>query len=419
MTELFLLGLVTAAALAGLVIVIRRWRALVHELEDTASWIHRMELGRLEQRLPPSQFRPIHRIATAVNELIRRLNTQVSELSTSRSELVAIMNNMTEGVLQLDRTGRILLANPAFSRLLAASTAPPLKGALIHEIARLPALLEILQEAARGPRTGEIELTGPPPRTLMVRAAPMDGGPEPGCVLAVLDDVTDFKRIDTIRRDFVANASHELKTPLAAIQGYAEMLLDETGSEDARIILHHTQRLGKLVQDLLTLSRLEARNMDLKPKPVAIKPSVDRAVLSILPQAEAKGISIQQQIPGSMEAVADEEALLQIMSNLLDNAVKYTPRGGQVTVLAHTDHPDRITVAVRDSGPGIPTQHLPRLFERFYRVDKARSRELGGTGLGLAIVKHLAELMGGEAYIHSPSGHGTEAGVRLRVTAPS
>jgi len=321
-------------------------------------------------------------------------------------------------VLQLDRVGRILLANRAFARLLAANAVPPAKGALLHEVARVPALLEILKDAASGPRTGEVELTGPPTRTLMVRAAPMEGGPEPGCVLAVLDDVTEFKRLDAIRRDFVANASHELKTPLSAIQGYAEMLLDDTGGEEARIILHHTRRLSKLVEDLLSLSRLEARKMDLKFKAVGLKPFIARAVLLITPQAEGKGIAVTQDIADGIEVHADEEALLQILSNLLDNAVKYTSSGGRVTVVAQAASPDRITLAVRDSGPGIPAEHLPRLFERFYRVDKARSRELGGTGLGLAIVKHLAELLDGEAYIESQVGAGTEAGVRLKRANP-
>jgi two-component system phosphate regulon sensor histidine kinase PhoR len=244
----------------------------------------------------------------------------------------------------------------------------------------------------------------------------MEGGPEPGAVLVVLDDVTEFRRLDEIRRDFVANASHELKTPLAAIQGYAEMLAEETHHDDAVVILTHARRMSKLVEDLLALSRLEARSLDLKPRPIALAPFIARALQLVRPQAEAKTLTLAQETAdGPPELHTDEEALLQILVNLLDNAVKYTPAGGRVTVLARREPDGRAALAVQDTGPGIPPEHLPRLFERFYRVDKARSRELGGTGLGLAIVKHLADRLGGEAYVVSGPGEGTEAGVRLPV----
>jgi two-component system phosphate regulon sensor histidine kinase PhoR len=246
----------------------------------------------------------------------------------------------------------------------------------------------------------------------------MEGGPEPGAVLAVFDDVTEFRRLDEIRRDFVANASHELKTPLAAIQGYAEMLSEDTGHADAAVILNHARRMSKLVEDLLALSRLEARSLDLKPRPFALGPFIGRAVQLVRPQAEAKAQTLAQETAaGPAELVTDEEALLQVLVNLLDNAVTYTPAGGRVTVLTRIEPDGRAALAVRDTGPGIPPEHLPRLFERFYRVDKARSRELGGTGLGLAIVKHLAERLGGEAYIESRPGEGTEAGLRLPLGA--
>lgn len=412
----FTFGVVVAA----FGIVAWRWSRLVRQVGRLAARIE--GLGTGGTRLPPAADPALGRIAEAVNALIRRLDAQVAALSSGRAELVAIMENMGEGVLVLDRTGHIVLANRSFARLLGLAE-PPARGADVHEVARIPRLLELIRGAATAPGSGEVEIAGPFPaepgrgataRTLMVRAAPMEGAPEPGAVLAVLDDVTDFKRLDEIRRDFVANASHELKTPLAAIQGYAEMLAEESGHADATVILNNARRMSKLVDDLLALSRLEAHSMDLKFRPVALAPFIARALQLVRPQADAKHLSLAQALDAAVEDVpADEEALLQILVNLLDNAVKYTPAGGRVAVLTRALPDGRVTLAVEDTGPGIPPEHLPRVFERFYRVDRARSRELGGTGLGLAIVKHLAELHGGVAYLTSRPGQGTEAGVTL------
>lgn len=412
------LALGAALPALALSVAVWRWRALARSVRRLAERISELDVADPEagsRRLPPETDRALGRIAVAVNELIRRLGAQVGALSAGRAELLAIMENMGEGVLVLDRTGHILLANRSFARLVALPQ-PPVRGTDVHDVTRIPRLLELVRDAAAGPCSGEVELGGPPPRTLLVRAAPMEGGPDPGAVLAVLEDVTEFKRLDEIRRDFVANASHELKTPLAAIQGYAEMLAEETGHADVGVILNHARRMSKLVEDLLALSRLEARVMDPRPRPLALQPFIARALQLVQPQADAKALVLEQDTAaGPAEVVCDEEALLQILVNLLDNAVKYTPDGGRVTVLTRFEPDGRAALAVRDTGPGIPPEHLPRLFERFYRVDKARSRELGGTGLGLAIVKHLAEALGGEAYLTSRPGEGTEAGIRLKT----
>src|SRR6185503_17398301 len=247
----------TGLLVAAFVVVLWRWRRLARSVAGLAARISGLEVsgaGEAEteppgagMRLPPDADPALGRIAGAVNDLVRRLDAQVGALSAGRAELLAIMENMGEGVLVLDRTGHILLANRSFARLLGLD-APPVRGADVHEVARIPRLLELVRDGAVAPQAGEVEVAGRPgaPRTLMVRAAPMEGAPDPGAVLAVLDDVTDFKRLDEIRRDFVANASHELKTPLAAIRGYAEMLSDETGHADAAVILNHAQRMGKL-----------------------------------------------------------------------------------------------------------------------------------------------------------------------------
>jgi len=357
--------------------------------------------------------RAVDDLRIARNTLIRQLDSRTGDLDARRDEMNAVLESMTEGVLVLDAAGRVVLANHAVGALLGAAGDALAPGTLVHEIIRVPPLLDLVRPAAGEPRRGEVELPGPPARWLDVRVAPLAGTPTPGRLLAVLNDVTEFRRLDSVRRDFVANASHELKTPLAAIQGYAEVLQDESPSEEAGIILANARRLGKLVEDLLTISRVEARSFDLKLKSVSLGDLAARALPLVRPQAEARRIAVTAEIDPGLAALADEEALFQVVVNLLDNAIKYAGDGGWVEIGAASEPPDRVRLCVRDTGPGIPPEHLPRLFERFYRVDKARSRELGGTGLGLAIVKHLAESMGGEAYLTNRPGTGCEAGVRL------
>ncbi len=377
-------ALALAAAVVGLFVLARRLRTLARERDA---------------------------VAAGAAELTRRLQAHVDALSASRAELLAVMEHMAEGVLVLAPGGRVVLANRACARLLG-TPGPIAAGSSVEETARVPGLLETLERAARGPAAAEVELAGPPPRIVRVRAVPLDE--TPGGVLAVLDDVTEFRRLDEVRRDFVAPPSPALQTPRTAHSGDAEMLLDDTKAEEAGIILHHARRMAKLVDDLLALSRLEARAAEIPIRALDVDAVVTRALPLIRPLAEGKQVALTADIAPGVRALGDEEALLRILLNLLDNAVKYSPPGGRVTVAAGPEGAAWTRVSVRDAGPGIPAEHLPRLFERFYRVDKARSRELGGTGLGLAIVKHLAERLGGTAYIESEAGQGTEAGVRLK-----
>ncbi|MFI5338506.1 MAG: sensor histidine kinase, partial [Candidatus Methylomirabilales bacterium] len=262
-----------------------------------------------------------------------------------------------------------------------------------------------------------------------------------GSVL-VLRDVTQLKRLEEVRMEFVLNVSHELRTPLTAIRGYAETLLDHglDDREEARkfveIIHRHSDRLGRLLNDLLDLSNIELERTPLSIRPVSLPDVARQAAAMLLPQAEQKSIHLVTAVPDELPAVkADRDRLVQILVNLIDNAVKYTPEGGSVTVrasmLPHEDsaasqqakgsqgeqaspHPS-IAIVVEDTGIGIPEKDLPRITERFYRVDKARSRELGGTGLGLAIVKHLVQAYGGGLVIESELGKGT----RVRITLPA
>src|SRR5262244_4237554 len=265
-------------------------------------------------------------------------------------------------------------------------------------------------------------MDAPRSKTLEVYVAPL-GGSLPGSA-AVFRDVTERKRLERVRQDFVANVSHELRTPIAAILGYAETLRSGALS-DARhapqmveIIHRQSERLGELVSDLLELSRLDAGERPLAFGPVLLEMVARQASDAIEPRAAGKRLTIQRRIPGDLTARADPKALEQVLLNLLDNAIKYTPEGGSVELVGERVG-DRAHLSVRDTGLGIEAKHLPRLFERFYRADRGRSRDMGGTGLGLSIVKHLVAAMHGEVEVASTPGAGSTFTVVLPQAARS
>jgi two-component system phosphate regulon sensor histidine kinase PhoR len=246
---------------------------------------------------------------------------------------------------------------------------------------------------------------------------------ETGGLLLVFVDVSEIRRLERVRTDFVANVSHELRTPITAIRGYAETLragaLSDPGvaATMVEIIFRQSERLSRLVEDLLELSRLEGKELKLAEQPVSLQEVANRAADAVRPRAQSKGIRLEIRIPEELTALADERAVEQVLLNLLDNAVKYMPSGGEVSISARA-RDGRCEIEVRDSGIGIEAKYLPRLFERFYRVDKGRSREMGGTGLGLAIVKHLVAGMKGEVRVQSQPGVGSTFTVVLREAAP-
>jgi two-component system phosphate regulon sensor histidine kinase PhoR len=256
----------------------------------------------------------------------------------------------------------------------------------------------------------ELTVEGLFPRTLAIRVTPL-GRDLPGSA-AVFHDVTELRRLEKIRKDFVANVSHELRTPITAIRGYAETLQSgalkdpEVAPKMVDIIHRQSERLSELVEDLLELSRLESREVKLRLTEVSLAVAASRAAEVVRQKAQGKGITLELSVPASLTARGDERGVEQVLLNLLDNAVKYTPEGGQVRVTGALEE-GRCVVHVQDTGLGIEPRHLARIFERFYRVDKGRSRDMGGTGLGLSIVKHLMSAMGGEVRVESPPGQGS------------
>ena len=374
----------------------------------------RMAAGDLAVRLRPMGSDEVADLGRALDAMATNLAATLTALRGERDLLGLILQSMREGVLVLDQEGRMLLVNPALRATLALP--PETEGRAALELIRNADLPSILERAhlAGGPVTGEIETTGPRSRRLLVHAAPlpMVNGKHQG-LLAVFVDVTETRRLETLRKDFVANVSHELRTPITAVRSAVDTLRltlaqDPTASERfVDIIDRNAQRLGALVEDLLDLSRIESKDYRPEAKPVSLRAVSDQALTLLRARVEEKSIDVGNEIAAELPpARADRRALEQVFMNLLDNAIKYCPSGTRVRLRAkQTERGLRVEIA--DTGPGIEPRHLPRLFERFYRVDSGRSRDMGGTGLGLSIVKHLVETMGGTIGVDSIPGRGS------------
>jgi signal transduction histidine kinase len=325
---------------------------------------------------------------------------------------------MVEGVIACDSRGRLTTLNPAARRLLGLGPgdAPP----PAQELFRQPAAREAVTATLAGATTAglEVELDA---RTVFLSGQSLSGG---GAVF-VVHDVTQLKRLEAVRRDFVANVSHELKTPLTVVRGYAETLLKDDPPPDLRrgfldSMLGNARRMQHLIDDLLDLSRIESRAWRPEPEAVDLPTLVDEAWAAVSAgEGAGRHEFVADFAPDASTVHADREGVRQILANVLDNAARYTPEGGRITVTSRREGP-QVRLEVADTGPGIPSEHLPRIFERFYRVDPARSRELGGTGLGLAIVKHLVEAHGGRVEAVSVLGQSTTIRISLpaAVTSP-
>jgi two-component system phosphate regulon sensor histidine kinase PhoR len=362
----------------------------------------------------PRRFRgELAEISREIRSLADQLRERVAEATREKERLRAVLDGMAEGVLVVDERNEIVLANYRVAAFYG--TRPPLQGRSVLAALRDAELDELLAEAGRSDDTvtGTLELVHPVHRSLRVQAARFPAAPARrlGSV-AVLHDVTELARLETMRRDFVANASHELRTPLAAIRGYAEMLLgDGSLSPEQRkshleVVDRHARRLGTLVDDLLELSRIESGQATLELQPVDVGAVASGLLRDCEARLREKRLDAAHETTRPGNAWADPQAVWHILSNLLDNAIKYTEPGGRIRIRVEGDG-HRVRVAVADTGGGIPERDLARIFERFYRVDRARSRALGGTGLGLAIVKHLVQSQGGEITVESELGRGS------------
>ncbi len=399
-----------------------------------------MAAGDLSLRLRERRDDELGDLAAALDALADQLQQRLAQLEEERFETQALIDSMSEGVLALSPTGIVRRANPAARQMF--SLPEHAEGIRPEAVTRRPEFLRLVSLALAGEAVPPTELQSDG-RSLLVTAHPL---PDGGAVLVFLD-VSELRRLEGVRRDFVANASHELKTPLTAIRGYSETLLDaelpaELRARFAEVVKENADRLQRIVDDLLDLSRIESGGWSLAVEPVRLSDLAGEAWRAQLGPAGGKNVAFALDIQeGSEVAMGDAAALHQVFTNLFSNAVRYTPSGGSVTVRArpiaelHRISRSRraaagvreavpsadgrwIQVEVIDTGSGIPSGHLPRIFERFYRVDPARSRAEGGTGLGLAIVRHLVEAHGGQLEAESEVGRGTTIRFTLRAPSP-
>jgi two-component system phosphate regulon sensor histidine kinase PhoR len=393
----------------------------VVEMQDVA---RQMSEGHFDVRAPARSPDEIGTLGRSLNVMAGRLREKIGDLEREQAKAKAVLDAMVEGVIATDGHDHIILINERARGIFGLGTARVERRPLL-EVVRNVNLHDVLV-AGRDAMDGgvvsrEVRLPEPADRVLQVHAVGLKFPGDERGVVVILHDITELRRLEQVRTEFVANVSHELRTPLTAIQGYLETLLDgaleerEHARKFLEIVFRHTERLGRLTDDLTDLSNIELGKVSLRLEPTSVAEIADSVVTIISPRASGGQVKVEARLPVDLpEVLADRDRLSQILINLVDNAVKYTPKGGQVTVEGRVDPAGMVEVTVRDTGVGIPKADLPRLTERFYRVDKARSRDLGGTGLGLAIVKHLVLAHGGELDIESELWKGTT----VRFTLP-
>ena len=365
----------------------------------TRHYQHKQQLERLQKKQ-----------LLDLEDLQRR---QQQTMTDSNAQQQVLFNSMLEGLLLLDRHHRIYLANRAFKNLFHVKA--ELRGKTIVEALRVHELAALVDRVEKEGQVFDYDLKLPDlnERWLRVNAAAVfNSASERDGTILVFHDLTRIKQLERTREEFVANVSHELRTPLSLIKGYVETLLDgarnnpEVAERFLKIIERNAQRLDLLIQDLLTISALESGRMKLNLQPVELPGLAEKVLADLTSKAEARGTKLFNELP-ALTALADANRLDQVLANLVDNAIKYGRTQGKVTVGGRKTDEGKLEISVTDDGPGIPSEALDRIFERFYRVDKARSRDQGGTGLGLSIVKHIVQSHGGEVWAESELGKGT------------
>jgi len=380
-----------------------------------------MASGSRHQEIQVTHEDELERLSKAIDAMGIELRKKIEEISEEKDYLQTILKGMMEGVLVVDGRGRILTVNDALRILLSipSNVADRMPLEIIRNAELEDAILKVIQEGkstafelslpSAGGKTFEVNVVGifPSPQGTEKEGEEMRGA------IAVFHDITRLKELEKVRQDFVANVSHELRTPLTTIKGYAETLLEgalreEVAFQFVQVIKRHTDRLAKIVEDLLTLSKIESKEFRLALENLSIPELIRDALDFVKEAADKKKISILQKEPDPvLMAEADRSYLEQVLINLLDNAIKYGREGGKAIISSGLNDQKEIQISVQDDGIGIPREDLPRIFERFYRVDKGRSQELGGTGLGLSIVKHIVQAHGGRIWAESNPGGGS------------
>ncbi len=407
-------GFLMAAALL-IFIYNAYWNAVIKSIKKLEEAVARISGGDLSARAPTNQgSAELNFIADSLNKLAQSWEQTLSDRDGQRLRLSTVMQSMSEGVLVIDNRQRITMINTPACRMfdLEHSGCP---GKLLIEVIRHPEIEEWSRNCSSG-----LEFTVGN-KSYLAHGSPLENGKKESDIVIVITDITDYKRLENVRKDFVANVSHELKTPLSAIIGYSQALHEgnyqntEQMNDFLERIHRQSERMNRIVNDLLALSALETGSYQINLRPVPLRELLQRAVENIQQQADQKQqVMSVKNIPDILQIKADEVKMVQALTNLLDNASKYTPEKGRIEISVESSE-NSIRIKISDNGSGISSEHLPRIFERFYRVDKGRSRELGGTGLGLAIVKHIAELHGGKMGVESVLGKGSTFWMELPV----
>jgi two-component system phosphate regulon sensor histidine kinase PhoR len=424
-----LFGLIFALALAfvlGSIIAAQTIRPINRMIQVS----RRFSKGDFSRRMIQVSKDEIGELAATLNKMAQDIEDKIKEAKTQNQKLAAIFNSMIEGVIVIDRAGYIISVNPTIEKIFSIAR-KDVEGKVFLEAIRNNDIAEVISAALKSGKSvsSEIALIYPVRRIFEVNATPIFDASTPlginpeqcrridnnvisGC-LVVVHDITEIRRLETVRSDFVANASHELKTPLTSIKGFVETLLEgalddkENNRNFLKIIWDHAERLDNLVNDLLSLSHLESKEIMLKKTNFSLRQQAEDVIPGFRFQLKKKNIEIKNDLPVGILVTADKDRLEQVVTNLIDNAIKFNKEKGFVRIYGE-ETSGKVKITVEDSGIGIPGKDIPRIFERFYRVDKARSRELGGTGLGLSIVKHIMELHNGSVGVESTEGLGSK-----------
>ena len=431
--RLILVSWVLLALILAALLSLRFSRRLIKPLDEIGMVARAITSGDFDQRVQVQTEDELGVLGRTINRMGQTLKEKVQQISQEKSKLESVMSSMTSGVILCDSGGRINYINEAAIETFGVE-GKKVVGLPLQSAIRNFLLYEKLQEVLKTGemKSFELNLFFPETRVVQVHMVPITGGiagdtgEEIISVLAVLHDITGIRSLERMRSEFVANVSHELRTPLTTIKGYAETLLEESNRTDPEtveriltIIDKEAGRLARLLKDLLNLSQIESSKAVMKKQKVDLYPVLEDAVSLLREQATEKTLHLEVEAPSRdlPTVTGDPDWLLQLFIDLLDNAIKYTPAGGRIT-LQITHQPGEVVVSITDTGIGIPAANLPYIFERFYRVDKARSRSVGGTGLGLAIVKHIVEAHNGRVEVQSTVGEGTTFHIHLPLEPP-
>ncbi|MVP00922.1 two-component system histidine kinase PnpS [Paenibacillus lutrae] len=429
---LFLLtGLLILFAAAG-IISYRIARGLTRPIENITQVAQQITNRNYKARVETQSLDEVGQLGQAINRMADSLQMQMNRILEHEGRLKGVLENMGSGILMVDKDQRIVLVNRSVEDILGFSSSE-LYGKKYNEAKQQFELTKLIQECIETNKYIREEkiFYYPVERILEISLSPiLQAGGEWSGVLVVLHDITAIRRLERMRSEFVANVSHELKTPIAAVKGFSETLLAgalddrETAKSFLQIIFDESERLNRLVGDILELSKIESKRIPLQLSPTSLDSIIEKSLQMMESEAAKKKISLSMSAEENLYLEADEDRISQILINLLANGINYTPEGGTVSVKAESiEHEggmddERIRISIKDSGIGIPSKDLPRIFERFYRVDKARSRSSGGTGLGLSIVKHLVDMHQGTIRVESEVGSGTEFIIELPVIHP-